>query len=100
MKIMKSRQVQRRDQKKTKTVFVRIECKKSRKSITNKSKQANKQTSEQGKYEETTRRVEREPVGKQEEGKATTRIKKRASNKDKHAKKIQTSNKEKMRRRQ
>ena len=39
----------------------------------NKSKQANKQTSQQGEDEETTRRIVREPAGKQEEGKATTR---------------------------
>ena len=40
---------------------------------TNKSKQANKQTIQQGEDEERTRRIMREPAGKQEESKATTR---------------------------
>ena len=42
---------------------------------TNKSKQANRQTIQQGEDEERTRtrRIVQEPVRKQEEGKATTR---------------------------
>ena len=87
MKIMKSRNGERTDQKKTRMVFATIECKKSRKSATNKSKQANteKMRRRQGDLCDSQRANKKN--AKQRQGEE---MKKRASNNDKHTTKIQT----------